>query len=59
MRSLRPHRILGLVLPLACAGCGLVGGVASAGAQLIQLAFALAAMALPFAAWYYYYRNQD
>lgn len=54
-----PGRILG-ILPLACCGgCAAVGGLAQAGVQIVQLALSLAAMALPFAVWYYYHRHQD
>jgi hypothetical protein len=51
--------LLGLALPLSCAGCGAVGGLVSATGQLFQLAMALAAIALPYLAWYYYNKHQD
>lgn len=51
--------ILGAGLGLSASGCGAVGSVVSAGSALLQLAVALAAIALPYLAWYYYHRHQD
>ncbi len=59
MKPLRPRTALGILIPLCCGGCQVLGGVAGAGVQLIQLGLALAAMALPYAIWYYYNRHND
>lgn len=54
------RRILGLAaLPATVMGCTTVGALTQASVQILQLALSLAAMALPFLAWYYYHRHQD
>lgn len=53
-----PIQVLG-ILPLACCGgCAAVGGLAQTAVQIVQLALSLAAIVLPFAAWYYYNRHR-
>jgi lysozyme family protein len=54
-----PLAIAGLALGLSGTGCAGLGGLVSGLGPLIQLALAVAAIALPYYAWYYYEKHQE